>query len=85
MRPLDRIIKRPPVHPGRILKHELREAGVTADAAALALRIQVNGLTAINDGQGSISADSARRLGKYFGTSAQMWINLQAQGPTRLP
>jgi len=76
---MDRITKGPPVHPGRILKHELEEAGVTANTAALALRIPANRLTAIINGQRSISADTAMRLGKYFGTSAQMWMNLQAQ------
>ena len=44
---MDRITKRPPIHPGRILKHELAEAGVTANAAALALRIPATRLTAI--------------------------------------
>jgi len=71
--------KRPPVHPGRILKSELAEAGVTANATALALRIPSNRLTAIINGKRSVSADTAMRLGRYFGTSAQMWINLQAQ------
>ena len=61
------------------MKHELEEAGVTANAAGLALRIPANRLTAIINGQRSISADTAMRLGKYFGTSAQMWMNLQAQ------
>ena|SRR5713226_6799653 len=69
----------PPIHPGRILKRELEEAGVTANAVALALRIPANRLTAIINGQRSISADTAMRLGKYFGTSAQMWMNLQSR------
>ena len=76
---MDLITKRPPIHPGRILKRELEEAGVTANAAALALRIPANRLTAIINGQRSISADTAMRLGKYFGTSPQMWMNLQSR------
>ena len=76
---MDRTTKRQPIHPGQILKHELEEAGVTANAAALSLRIPANRLTAIINGQRSISADTAMRLGKYFGTSAQMWMNLQSQ------
>jgi addiction module HigA family antidote len=76
---VSKVTKRPPVHPGRILKSELAEAGVTANAAALALRIPSNRLTAIVNGKRSVSADTAMRLGRYFGTSAQMWINLQAQ------
>ncbi len=72
-------IKRTPVHPGRILKRELEDAGVSANAAALALRIPANRLTEIINGKRSISADTAMRLGRYFGTSAQMWMNLQTQ------
>ena len=71
--------KRPPVHPGRILKHELEEAGLSANAAALALRIPANRLTEIINGKRAISADTALRLGRFFGTSAQMWMNLQSQ------
>jgi addiction module HigA family antidote len=71
--------KRPPVHPGRILKSELAEAGLTANAVALALRIPANRLTEIINGRRSISADTALRLARYFGTSAQMWMNLQSQ------
>jgi addiction module HigA family antidote len=71
--------KRPPIHPGRILKRELEEAGLSANAAALALRIPANRLTEIVNGKRSISADTALRLGRFFGTSAQMWMNLQSQ------
>jgi len=70
--------KRPPVHPGRVLKLELQEAGLSANAAALALRIPANRLTEIINGKRSISADTAMRLGRFFGTSAQMWMNLQS-------
>jgi addiction module HigA family antidote len=73
------IPKRPPVHPGRILKSELREAGLSANAAALALRIPANRLTEIINERRSISADTALRLARYFGTSAEMWMNLQTQ------
>jgi antitoxin HigA-1 len=68
--------RRPPVHPGRVLKLELKEAGLSANAAALALRIPANRLTEIINGRRSISADTAMRLGRFFGTSAQMWMNL---------
>jgi addiction module HigA family antidote len=71
--------KRPPVHPGRILKTELEELGMRANALALALRIPANRLTAIINGERSISADTAMRLGRYFGTSAQLWMNLQSK------
>lgn len=71
--------KLPPVHPGRVLKTLFEEAGITANAVALALRIPANRLTGIINGQRSISADTALRLARYFGTSAQMWMNLQAK------
>jgi addiction module HigA family antidote len=58
---------------------ELEDAGVSANAAALALRIPANRLTEIINEKRSISADTAMRLGRYFGTSAQMWMNLQSQ------
>ena len=69
----------PPVHPGEVLMDVLRDAGVTANAVALALRIPANRLTGIVNGQRSITADTALRLARYFGTSAQMWMNLQAK------
>jgi addiction module HigA family antidote len=71
--------KRPPVHPGRVLKKLFDDAGLAANAVALALRIPANRLTGIINGQRSISADTALRLARYFGTSAQMWMNLQAK------
>jgi antitoxin HigA-1 len=70
--------RRPPVHPGRILAGELDELGLTANAMALALRIPANRLTEIINGKRGISADTAMRLARYFGTSAQMWMNLQS-------
>lgn len=76
---MQRTAKRPPVHPGRILESELDEAGLSANAVALALWIPANRLTEIINGKRSISADTAIRLGRYFGTSAEMWMNLQAK------
>ena len=67
-----------PVHPGRILAGELDELGLSANAMALALRIPANRLTEIINGKRGISADTAMRLARYFGTSAQMWMNLQS-------
>jgi addiction module HigA family antidote len=70
--------KRPPVHPGRILRSELEELGMSANALALALRIPANRLTEIIKGKRSITADTAMRLARFFGTSAQLWMNLQS-------
>jgi len=68
-----------PIHPGEVLKTVLDDAAITANALALALRIPANRLTEIVNGRRSISADTALRLARYFGTSAQMWMNLQAK------
>ena len=70
-----------PIQPGQVLRAVLEDAGVTANALALALalRIPANRLTGIINGPRSISADPALRLARYFGTSAQMWMNLQAK------
>ena len=69
----------PPIHPGQALKTVLDDAGLTANAVALALRVPANRLSAIVNGKRSITAGTAMRLGRYFGTSAQMWINMQAR------
>jgi addiction module HigA family antidote len=73
-----RVKKRPPVHPGRALRMILEDAKLSANEVALALRIPANRLTEIINGKRSISADTAMRLGRYFGTSPQMWMNLQS-------
>jgi addiction module HigA family antidote len=69
----------PPVHPGEVLQDILRDAGLTANALALALRVPANRIGAILKGERGITADTALRLARYFGTSAQLWMNLQTQ------
>lgn len=68
-----------PIHPGETLKSVLHDAHLSANAAALALRVPQNRLTEILQGRRAISADTAMRLARYFGTSAQMWMNLQTK------
>ena len=68
----------PPVHPGEALQEIMDAAGLSANALALALRVPGNRITAILNKQRGITADTALRLGRYFGTSAQMWMNLQS-------
>ena len=68
-----------PIHPGEILKDELEAANISANAAALAMRIPANRLTMILNGKRSITAETALRLAKFFGTTAQLWMNLQAK------
>jgi len=69
----------PPIHPGEVLEDLLHEAGLTVNALALALRVPANRIGGIVKGQRGITGDTALRLARYFGTSAQMWINLQAK------
>ena len=69
----------PPIHPGEVLRDLLDEAGLTVNALALALRVPANRIGAIVKGQRGITGDTALRLARYFGTSAQVWINLQAK------
>jgi addiction module HigA family antidote len=67
-----------PIHPGEILRDELDELGLSARAFAQALDIPVNRVTQILKGQRGISADTALRLARYFGTSAEFWMDLQS-------
>ena len=67
-----------PIHPGEILRDELAELGMSARALATALRIPVNRVTQILREQRGVSADTALRLGRYFGTSPEFWMDLQS-------
>lgn len=66
-----------PVHPGEILHEELDELGMSAKALAEALDVPPNRISAILRGRRGISADTVLRLARYFGTSPQLWMNLQ--------
>ena len=66
-----------PVHPGEILRGELEELGLSANALSKALGVPVNRVTMILNGQRGVSADTALRLARYFGTTPQLWLNLQ--------
>ena len=66
-----------PVHPGEILREELGGLGLSANALAKALGVPVNRVTMILNGQRGVSADTALRLARYFGTTPQLWLNLQ--------
>jgi addiction module HigA family antidote len=71
-------LRLPPVPPGRTLASELKARGRTANALALKLRVPSNRLTEIVRGERAITAETALRLGRYFGTGAAFWMNLQA-------
>ena len=66
-----------PVHPGEVLRDELDEIGLSANALSRALGVPVNRVTMILNGQRGVSADTALRLARYFGTTPQLWLNLQ--------
>ncbi len=68
-----------PIHPGRILKRELAARGLSANKLALALRVPSGRITAILNKKRAITPETALRLGRFFGNSAQFWLNLQAR------
>ena len=65
-----------PVHPGEILAEEMEELGLSANALAGALAVPTNRITAILKGQRGVTADTALRLSRYFGTTPPLWLNL---------
>ncbi len=68
-----------PIHPGRILRRELAAREMSANRLALALRVPSGRITSILNGRRAISADTALRLARHLGTSAQFWMNLQTR------
>src|SRR5829696_2614611 len=66
-------------HPGRLLKRELAGRSLSANRLALAIGVPSGRITDILNGRRSISADTAVRLGRYFGNGAQFWLDLQGQ------
>lgn len=68
---------RSPIHPGEILADELVELNITATELARTIQVPPNRITQIIAGKRSISADTALRLGKWFGTGPRLWLNLQ--------
>ncbi len=74
-----------PIHPGEILREEyLEPLGLSANALARALGVPANRISAILAGKRNISADSALRLGRAFGTSPEFWLNLQVAHDLRV-
>jgi addiction module HigA family antidote len=69
----------PIAHPGRLLKRELAVRNLSANRLALAIGVPSGRITDILNGRRSISADTAVRLGRYFGNRPQFWMDLQAQ------
>ena len=70
----------PPIHPGEILQEDFLDGfGITQHKLAVSIGVPPRRINAIVHGKRRISADTALRLGRYFGMSAQFWISLQAR------
>lgn len=70
----------PPIHPGEILQEDFLDGfGITQHKLAVAVGVPPRRINEIVHGKRRITADTALRLGRYFGMSAQFWINLQAR------
>lgn len=67
------------VHPGQILRRELKTRKLSATKFALALHVPSGRITDILNGKRGISVETALRLAAYFGNTAQFWMNLQTQ------
>ncbi|MDP6345230.1 MAG: HigA family addiction module antitoxin [Alphaproteobacteria bacterium] len=70
----------PPVHPGEVLRLEFLEPlGLSVYRIAKAIKVPRSRVNDIARGRRAVSTDTAMRLARYFGTSAEFWINLQAR------
>ena len=75
---------RTPIHPGEILREELEIVGMSAAEFARQIAVPTNRITGILNEKRALTADTALRLGHWFGTSAEMWLNLQKLYELRL-
>ena len=75
---------RPAIHPGEILADELTELGISPTELARQIAVPANRISQIINGRRSITGDTALRLGHWFGTSAQFWLNLQSAYDIRM-
>jgi addiction module HigA family antidote len=66
------------IHPGEFLREDfMKPLGLSANALALALRVPVTRISEISRERRGITVETAMRLGRYFGTSAEFWVNMQ--------
>jgi len=72
------------IHPGDHLAEELETLNLSAAELARQLKVPTNRITGILNGQRAITGDTALRLGHFFGTSAEFWLNLQSLYELRL-
>ncbi|HEX3487317.1 MAG TPA: HigA family addiction module antitoxin [Micropepsaceae bacterium] len=75
---------RTPIHPGEHLAEALQELGISAAELARQIQVPTNRITGILNEKRAVSADTALRLGHWFGTSAEFWLNLQKLYELRL-
>jgi addiction module HigA family antidote len=75
---------RPAIHPGAILADELKELGVSPTALARQINVPANRISQIINGKRAITGDTALRLGHWFQTAAEFWLNLQSAYDLRL-
>ena len=75
---------REPIHPGEHLAEALEELGLSAAELARQIDVPTNRITSILNGTRAVTADTALRLGHWFGTSAEFWLNLQKLYELRL-
>ena len=75
---------RTPIHPGEILGEELQTLGISSAELARQIDVPTNRITSVLNGDRAITADTALRLGHWFGMSAEFWLNLQASYELRL-
>jgi addiction module HigA family antidote len=68
---------RPAIHPGQILADELDELGITPTELSRQIAVPPNRVSQIIQGKRAITGDTALRLGHWFRTSAEFWLNLQ--------
>jgi len=66
-----------PIHPGEILREEMEALGLSARQLAASLHVPTNRVTGILNEQRAVTADTALRLARYFGTTPEFWMNLQ--------
>jgi len=75
---MSRSKKLPPIHPGEILLEEfLKPLGMSMNKLAAELHVPANRITQIVEGDRSITGETALRLARYFGTSAEFWLSMQ--------
>ena len=70
-------MNRKPIHPGEFLVDELEEIGITPTELSRQIDVPPNRISQIVRGKRDVTADTALRLGRFFGTGPELWMNLQ--------